>query len=106
MFKVMFSFLVACNLTQTYLMDVYIARADAALVIQNGFKNIAAFGISYAIVPWNNASGYAIPFGVLAVIVFLAHVPVFVLWKKGPEIRGWSGKMWEAARPSQHGDSF
>ena len=102
----MFAFLVAANLTATYLIDVYIARADASLVILNGFKNFAAFGISYAIIPWNTASGYAIPFGVLAVLVFLAHVPVFVLWWKGPQIREWSGKIWKEARPSHHGDTF
>ena len=101
-----FAFLVAVNLTQMYLIDVYEARADATLVIQNGLKNLAAFGISYAIVPWNTAQGYEVPFGVLAALVFLAHVPIFVFWWKGPQIREWSGKIWKEARPSHHGDSF
>ena len=102
----MFAFVTANSLVQTYLVDIYEARADATLVILNGFKNLAAFGISYAIVPWNMSAGYAIPFGVLAAIVFTAHFPVFIMWWKGEQIRAWSATIWDEAKPSHHGDTF
>jgi hypothetical protein len=85
---------------------LYLARADAALVIINGFKNLAAFGISYAIIVWNNASGYAISFGVLGVIVFLAHVLAGVLWWKGDKIRRWTANKFEDGKETYHGEVF
>ncbi|KAK0758173.1 hypothetical protein N5P37_009474 [Trichoderma harzianum] len=103
---VMFCFVTANNLTQTYLVDIYEARADATLVVLNGFKNFAAFGISYAVVPWNTSAGYAEPFGVLAALVFVAHIPIFIFWWRGKEIREWSAKHWKEAKPSHHGDAF
>jgi hypothetical protein len=102
----MFSFITANALTQTYLIDIYEARGDCVLVIVNGFKNFAAFGISYAIVPWNTSAGFGEPFGVLAALVLVAHIPIFILWWKGAQIREWSGKIWKSARPSHHGDAF
>ncbi len=102
----MFSFAVSANVAQTYLVDVYLARADAALVIVNGFKPWASFGLSYALVPWNTASGYAIPFGVLAVIAFSAYIPLAIFWWKGVQIRAWTEKIWKDARPTHHGDAF
>lgn len=102
----MFTFLVAATLTQTYLVDVYIARADATLVIMNGLKNFAAFGISYAVVPWNTKSGYSISFGVLAIISVVAHLPILIFWWRGARIRAWSEKVWKEARPTHHGDCF
>lgn len=102
----MFGFVAANSITQTYLVDIYEARADATLVVQNGFKNFATFGISYAVIPWTQAKGYAEPFGVLGALVFAGHIPLFVLWWKGRQIREWSGKIWKEARPSHHGDAF
>ncbi len=102
----MFCLVTAANLSQTYLVEVYQARGDATLVVLNGCKNFASFAISYAVVPWTTAAGYAQPFGVLAAIVFAAHIPVFVVYWKGRQIREWSGKIWVSARPTHHGDDF
>lgn len=102
----MFGFVTANSITQTYVADIYEARADATLVIQNGFKNFAAFGISYAIVPWTQQQGYAQSFGLLGLIIFIGHVPLAVLWLKGEQIRYWSAKIWQEAKPSYHGEAF
>jgi hypothetical protein len=102
----LFGFICANSLTFAYLVDVYLARADATLVIVNGFKNVAAFSISYAIIPWNTSSGYAVPFGVLGVIVFLAHVLIALLWWKGEAIRAWTAKRYDEAKETHHGEVF
>jgi hypothetical protein len=102
----MFCFSCSIAFVQLYIVDVYVARADAALMIMNGVKNVAAFAISYGVVPWNTSAGYAVPFGVLAVLVVVAHVPVLALLWKGQQIREWSAKHFEDAKPTYHGDSF
>ena len=69
-------------------------------------KNLAAFGISYAIVPWNTSAGYTVPFVVLAVILFVAHLLMVVVYFKGEAIRRWTAERFETARTSHHGDAF
>lgn len=76
------------------------------MVIYNGMKNLAAFGISYAIVPWNESAGYSIPFIVMAVILFVAHLAMLLLYVKGEEIRQWSTSKYRTAEMSHHGDNF
>jgi len=79
---------------------------DTVMVIFNGMKNCAAFGISYAIVPWNTSAGYSIPFGVLAVILFVAHLLMLINYLKGADLRRWAAERFETARESHHGDAF
>jgi hypothetical protein len=56
---VLFSFTSAAAILFVYLLDVYEARLDTVMVVFNGVKNIATFGISYAVVPWNS-SGFTV----------------------------------------------
>ena len=80
-------------------------RADSALVMLNGLKNIAGFGITYAIVSWN-AGGYAISFGTLAAILAASHLPLLLLYYKGEAIRAWTAKKFESGRIVDHGTTF
>jgi hypothetical protein len=79
---------------------------DTVMVIYNGMKNLAAFGISYAIVPWNTSAGYSVPFGVLAVVLFVAHLLMLVVYLKGEALRRWTAQRFVTARTSHHGDAF
>ena len=102
----LFGFICASSLSLAYLVDIYLARADAAFVIVNGLKNVAAFGISYAIIPWNMSAGYAVPFGALAAVVFAAHSIILVLWWKGAAIRRWTAVRFVDAQETHHGETF
>jgi hypothetical protein len=88
-FMVNFGAIVAGNITYTYVTDIYMERADAALVVLNGLKNLTAFGLVYAATPWNTTSGYAVSFGGLAIILFFFHAPMLLLFCKGPAMRKW-----------------
>ncbi|KAK5421905.1 hypothetical protein LTR06_000162 [Exophiala xenobiotica] len=101
-----FCFICSLSISFAYLLDVYEARMDTVMVIYNGMKNLAAFGINYAIIPWNTSAGYTVPFVVLAVILAVAHVPMLVIYFKGEAIRQWSAQKFRTARTSHHGDAF
>lgn len=79
---------------------------DTVMVIFNGMKNCAAFGISYAIVPWNTRDGYSIPFGVLAVVLFVAHLLMLLNYLKGESLRKWAAGRFETAKSTHHGEAF
>jgi uncharacterized membrane protein YjgN (DUF898 family) len=102
----LFGFVCANSIIYAYFLDVYEARTDAVLVIFNGTKNFAAFGITYAVIPWNLTAGYTIPFVVMAAILVFAHLLIVVLYFKGASIRAWSAKRFVAARSTHHGDAF
>jgi len=85
---------------------VYLERADAALVVLNGLKNWSACGIVYAVTPWNTRSGYAVAFGCLGVILFVFHLPVFILWKWGEKIRKWEANKFDSAKENEHDATF
>lgn len=105
-FMVNFGTIVAGNITYTYIADIYMERADAALVVLNGLKNLTAFGLVYAANPWNTASGYAVSFGGLAVVLFFFHAPMLLLYYKGPAIRRWQAKTFATGRMVGHGDAL
>jgi hypothetical protein len=94
------------NILCTYFADVYLERADVALVVLNGLKNFSAFGLVYAVTPWNEHSGYAVAFGCLGVILFVFHIPMFILWKWGDKIRKWQAGKFTSAKENEHGASF
>lgn len=79
---------------------------DMVMVIYNGMKNLAAFGISYAIVPWNTSAGYSVPFGVMAVILFMAHLLMVLNYFKGEALRSWTAGRFKTAKVTHHGDAF
>lgn len=91
-FMMNFSAVVAGNITYTYMADVYLEHADTALVMLNALKNLTAFGLVYAVTPWNTHSGYAVAFGCLAVILFFAHLPLLLLYFKGANMRLWEAR--------------
>ncbi|RFU27153.1 hypothetical protein B7463_g9177, partial [Scytalidium lignicola] len=101
-----FGFVTANSISFAYLLDVYEARTDAVMVIFHSVKNFAAFGITFAIVPWITASGYAVPFGVLTSILVFAHLLLFSMYWLGPYLRSWSMRKFKTARPTHHGDIF
>ncbi|KAL6251955.1 hypothetical protein RBB50_002165 [Rhinocladiella similis] len=105
-FLMAFGSIVAGNVTYTYIADTYLERADTALVMLNGLKNLSAFGLVYAVTPWNTYSGYAISFGGLAVILFAFHLPIVILWWKGAAIRQWQQVRWHSATVAVHGEGF
>lgn len=105
-FGTLFGFICANSITFAYLVDVYLARGDATLVVVNGFKNLAAFAISYAIIPWNTNSGYTIPFGVLGAIIGGIHLLMLLLWWKGQAIRKWTARKYKEAEETHHGETF
>jgi predicted Na+-dependent transporter len=79
---------------------------DTVMVIDNGMKNLAAFGISYAIVPWNTSSGYTVPFVVMAAIFLVAHLLLAVVYFKGQAMRTWTEERFNSASATHHGDAF
>lgn len=103
---VSFEIVVCGNIMYTYLVDTYIERADTALVLLNGLKNLSAFVLVYAVNPWNTSSGYAVAFGCLAAIVFACHLPMLLLYIKGRSIRAWQLRRFESARSKAHGEGF
>ncbi len=105
-FLMAFGSIVAGNITYTYVADTYLERADAALVILNGLKNLSAFGLVYAVTPWNTHSGYATAFGCLAVVLFTFHLPMAILYYKGYAIRSWQNRKMQSAQTGIHGAAF
>lgn len=105
-FSDLFGFVCANSVIFAYFLDVYEARTDAVLVIFNSTKNLAAFGITYAVIPWNTAAGYTIPFVVMAAILLLAHLLMVALYFTGSPLRSWSARKFKAARSTHHGDAF
>lgn len=101
-----FCFVSSISVSFAYLLDIYEARTDSVMVVYNGVKNLAAFGISYAIVPWNTASGYTVSFSVLAVILFVAHLPIALCYWKGQEMREWTAARFATGQQTAHGDTF
>lgn len=101
-----FCFICSLSISFSYLLDVYEARMDSVMVIYNGMKNLASFGISYAIVPWNTSAGYSVPFGVLAAVLFVAHLLMALCYFKGEAMRRWAANRFETARSTHHGDAF
>ncbi|KIX06196.1 uncharacterized protein Z518_04170 [Rhinocladiella mackenziei CBS 650.93] len=103
---VSFCFIASLSISFAYLLDVYEARMDTVMVIYNGMKNLAAFGISYAIVPWNTSAGYTVPFVVMAVILFVAHLLMVLVYCRGEALRRWAAERFETAKDTHHGDAF
>ncbi|MCJ1301128.1 hypothetical protein MMC08_003927 [Hypocenomyce scalaris] len=102
----LFGFVCANGVVYAYFLDVYEARTDAVLVIFNSTKNIAAFCITYAVIPWNASAGYTVPFVVMAAILLFAHLLMLGLYFFGGKLRIWSAKRFIAARDTHHGDAF
>lgn len=105
-FLMAFGSIVAGNVVYTYIADTYLERADTALVVLNALKNLTAFGLVYAVTPWNTHSGYAVSFGSLGVILFVFHLPMLVLYLKGPSIRAWQWEHLKSSRAGVHGEGF
>lgn len=87
-----FTFLGANIVGITYLLDSYPARAGPLLVIICAFRGIIAFGVSYAIAPFTERSGFDgafATFGGLTGLFGLLGIPVFI-W--GKHIRRFTGK--------------
>lgn len=101
-----FTIVVCGNIMYAYLVDTYVERADTALVLLNGLKNLSAFVLVYAVNPWNTTSGYAVSFGCLAVIVFVCHLPMLLLYVRGGSIRAWQLRKFASARSKAHGEGF
>ncbi len=101
-----FSFIGGLSILFTYYLDVYEARTDAVLVMLNGIKNFAAFGISYAVFPWVLSAGYTVPFIVMATVLLLGYLLLAVQYFKGPAMRGWAAQKFETGKPTKHGDAF
>ncbi|KEF55245.1 uncharacterized protein A1O9_08899 [Exophiala aquamarina CBS 119918] len=101
----LFSFTSSAAILFAYLLDVYEARLDTVMVVFNGVKNIATFGISYAVLPWN-AGGLTVPFVVLGVLLFVAHLLIMVTYIKGEAIRHWTAERFVTGQETHHGDAF
>lgn len=104
--KAFFSFIGGLSILFTYLLDIYEARTDVVLVALNGVKNLAAFGISYAVFPWILSAGYTTPFLVMSMVVLLSYLLLALLYFTGPKLRRWTMARFETGKPSKHGDTF
>jgi hypothetical protein len=92
----LFGFVCANSVVFAYFLDVYEARTDAILVIFHGTKTFAAFGITYAVIPWNATAGYTVPFVTLAAVLLFAHLLILGLYFTGARVRAWSvGDLWK-----------
>ncbi|ETI25799.1 hypothetical protein G647_02573 [Cladophialophora carrionii CBS 160.54] len=103
---VSFCFISSLSISFAYLLDVYEAKMDTVMVIDNGMKNLAAFGISYAIVPWNTSAGYTVPFVVMAVILLVAHLLMALVYFRGKQMREWTARKFTTTGPVHRGDAF
>ena len=85
--EVSFGFVSDNILLFAYMVDIYLARADASLVVINGFKNLAAFVMStWGVIPWFTVSGFTQPFAVLGCLLLVFHGFMLVIWWKGANI--------------------
>jgi hypothetical protein len=84
---VSFFFVSSLSVTFAYLLDIYGDKTDNVMIVVNAFKNFAAFGVSFAIIPWTTKSGYAIPLGVLAAIVAVGHLFMVICYYFTDELR-------------------
>ncbi len=105
-FLMAFGSIVGGNVVYTYIADTYVARADMALVVVNGLKNLTAFGTVLAVVPWSTPSGYTVTFGCLAVIRCAIHLPIQVLYFYGAVIREWQLEHLVHAKKGPHGEGI
>lgn len=87
---VSFCFISSLSISFAYLLDIYKDQMDMVMVILHGVKNLASFALSYAIVPWNTAAGYTIPFVVMAILMLVAHLLMGLCYWKGDAIRRWT----------------
>lgn len=79
---------------------------DTVMVPFNGVKNIAAFAISYTIIPWNTNAGYTIPFIVLGILLLMAHLIVGLVWWKGGAMRSWTEEKLSTGQRKHHGEAL
>jgi len=86
------------TITLSYVVDSYFPLAPELMLLIVGLKNVFAFGFSYAIVPWIEASGYIGIYSTLAGIQFGTILLGVPLWYWGKQIRHatakWKLIMW------------
>ncbi|KAI4854085.1 MFS general substrate transporter [Aureobasidium sp. EXF-8845] len=82
------------NMGMIYVMDCYFPIAPEALLVVNGLKNVAAFGIAHGVIPWVTTSGYKETwlqvFGALTGIYLGVLMLVVPFYFFGERIRHWS----------------
>ena len=75
------------DIAMAYAMDSYYPVAAESLLLINGAKNVVAFGLSFAAVPWVEHQGYAAAFGTMAGIMVFALLWAIPLGYFGHYIR-------------------
>ncbi|OTA99252.1 hypothetical protein M426DRAFT_325333 [Hypoxylon sp. CI-4A] len=84
----------SASITMTYVCDCYFPVAAECLEMINGIKNIVAFALIHATVPWVDNMGYAKAFGTLGGIFggLMSFVVPLLIW--GPQIRHHTSSKW------------
>ncbi|KAI0386114.1 MFS general substrate transporter [Hypomontagnella monticulosa] len=84
----------SASITMVYVCDCYFPVAAECLEMINGIKNVVAFALGYAVVPWVDNMGYIRAFGTLSGIFggLMALVIPLLLW--GPQIRHHTSSKW------------
>ncbi|KAF7560197.1 hypothetical protein G7046_g3956 [Stylonectria norvegica] len=84
----------AASIGMTYVVDSYFPVAAECLEMINGLKNVVAFGLIKATVPWVDSQGYQKAFGALSgifCVISMLALPLFI-W--GPQIRHYTASYW------------
>ncbi|KIX92651.1 uncharacterized protein Z520_11680 [Fonsecaea multimorphosa CBS 102226] len=77
----------------TYLVDCYRPLAGETLTIATAIKNVFAFGICFAVVPWIQKDGFIKVSGYSTLIEGLIFVSTIPLYIYGERIRNWTSKL-------------
>jgi hypothetical protein len=70
----------SANVLLTYAVDTVPSRASHIGTVVNLTKNCLAFGVSYTSVSWAEAMGSVGQFGLMAGVLWLAYLPVILVW--------------------------
>lgn len=88
-----FGILVMAVALTNYLVDAYpLASAEIAGLL-NFSRTISGFTVGYFQTPWGLRSGYALVFGVEAVLCAVGILGLFVLHMYGARVRAWGGPL-------------
>lgn len=88
-----FGILVMAVALINYLADAYPSASAEIAGLLNFSRTIAGFTVGYFETPWGLKSGYALVFGVEAVLCALGIALMFILHVYGARLRAWGGPL-------------
>jgi MFS family permease len=88
----------SANVLLTYAVDTVPSRASHIGTVVNLTKNCLAFGVSYTSVSWTEAMGTVGQFGLMAGVLWLAYLPVILVWIYSDKLVRMSARLFGQSR--------